>query len=421
MHHFAYKGGELHCEDVALSAIAREVGTPVYVYSAATLRRHYRVLSEAFSGMDCLIAFSVKANSNLAVLSLLRGLGAGADVVSAGELRRALAAGIPADRIVFSGVAKGVAEIDAALAAGIHQFNVESLPELIRLSERAVKAGVEAPVAFRVNPHVSAGGHANISTGKASDKFGIAWHEAEDFYDQALALPGIDVCGVDVHIGSQIADLAPMREAFGKVIDLVHRLRARGCPISRVDLGGGLAIPYAAGDHPASPADYATMIAEMTAGLDVQVILEPGRMIAGNAGILLTAIEYTKSRDDRLFAICDAGMNDLMRPALYGAHHEILTVRERAATEPLHEQDLVGPICESTDRFATARRLPSLAEGDLLALMSAGAYGAVMSNQYNTRPLCAEVLVDEARYEIVRRRPTFEDMTANEQIPDWLT
>ncbi len=419
MHHFEYRGDVLHCENVALPDIVSDVGSPVYVYSSATLRRHVKVLADAFEAQPCLIAYSVKANSNLAVLATLASMGAGADVVSEGEMRRALKVGIPASKIVFSGVGKSEAEINAALEAGIHQFNVESVPEMHRLSRLAEARGVKAPLALRVNPHVEAGGHANISTGGAEHKFGIAWHEARDVYDEAVSLPGIDVVGVDVHIGSQITELGPMRAAFTKVVELVRDLRSRSVPIRRIDLGGGLGIPYKEGETPATPAEYAVMIREVLGDLDVELILEPGRMIAGNAGVFVSRVEYIKERDGRKFAILDAGMNDLMRPALYQAVHDLKPV-VRDTTRTMQTYDLVGPICESTDRFAKDYSAAELRENDLVAFMSAGAYGAVMSNQYNSRPLCAEVLVDGDQFAVVRRVPTFEDMVANERVPEWL-
>lgn len=420
MHHFEYRGDILHCEGVAIPDLVEAFGTPLYVYSSATLTRHYSVLADAFAGQPCLIAYSVKANGNLGVLATLASLGAGADVVSAGEMMRALKVGIPARRIVFSGVGKSVSEINAALDAGIHQFNVESIPEMRRLSALAEAKGLRAPLALRVNPHVEAGGHANISTGAAEHKFGIAWHEAMDIYREAMMLPGIEVVGVDVHIGSQITNLEPMRKAFGKVVGLVRDLRSSGIPISRIDLGGGLGIPYSDHDAPASPADYADMVRDVLGDLDVQVILEPGRMIAGNAGIFVSRVEYVKERDGRRFAILDAGMNDLMRPALYQAVHQLKPVVRSADREDTL-YDLVGPICESTDRFAKDYPVAELREGDLVAFMSAGAYGAVMSNQYNSRPLCAEVLVKGDGFALVRKAPTFEEMLANERVPEWIT
>jgi len=421
LHHFQYIDGQLHCEGVSLNAIADAVGTPTYVYSTATLTRHANVIADAFDGQDCLIAYSVKANGNLAVLATLAKAGCGADVVSAGEMQRALKAGIPASKIVFSGVGKTRAEMVAALQAGIHQFNVESAGELEALSEVAISLGKQAPVALRVNPDVAAGGHPNISTGKQGDKFGVPWAGAEALYARAGELDGIKVVGVDVHIGSQIGDLAPMRAAFEKTASLAKRLREQGHAISRIDVGGGLGIPYQASDAPAPPSDYAAMIAEVTAGLDVQVILEPGRVIAGNAGVLITEALYLKQAPDRTFLIIDAGMNDLMRPALYQAHHDILHLREPPGRPKCSTYDVVGPICESTDKFASSREIPVVSPGDRLAFMSAGAYGAVLSSQYNARPLVAEVLVNGEAFDVIRRRPTFDEMTELERLPDWLS
>jgi diaminopimelate decarboxylase len=421
MHHFAYRDGVLHAEDVNLAALAEEIGTPFYCYSTATLERHYRVMDEAFAGTDHTICYAMKANSNQAVIKTMAGLGAGVDVVSEGELRRALAAGVPARKIVFSGVGKTAAEMRLALSEGIHQFNVESAAELRLLSEMARMQGRTAPVALRVNPDVAAGGHPNISTGKSGDKFGVPWNEAEALYAEAASLPGIRCVGVDVHIGSQIGDLAPMRAAFEKVVALALRLRGQGHDIRRIDVGGGLGIPYKDGDSPAPPSAYAAMIAEVTAGHGFEVILEPGRVIAGNAGVLLTTALYEKQAPDRTFLIVDAGMNDLIRPALYGAHHDILPVAEPAPGHPDKVYDVVGPICESTDKFAAGRTLPAVSPGDRLAFMSAGAYGAVLSSAYNARPLVPEILVDDDRFEIVRRRPSFEESIALEKVPDWLT
>jgi diaminopimelate decarboxylase len=420
MHHFDYRDGRLHCEDVDLAKLADEVGTPCYVYSTATLQRHARVIASAFEGQDCLIAFSVKANSNLAVLATLAAEGCGADVVSGGELQRALRAGIPASKIVFSGVGKTAREMELGLREGIHQFNVESAAELRLLSYVANGIGIEAPIAIRVNPDVAAGGHPNISTGKKGDKFGVPWTEAEDLYAEAATLPGIKVVGVDVHIGSQIGDLVPMRAAFEKVVGLAQRLRAARHDIARIDVGGGLGIPYKQGDEPPPPSAYAAMIAEVSEGLGVQVILEPGRVIAGNAGVMLTTALYEKTAPDRSFLIVDAGMNDLMRPALYGAHHDIRPLKQAATDAPEKTYDVVGPICESTDKFAAGREMPAVAPGDRLAFMSAGAYGAVLSSAYNTRPLVPEVLVNGDRFDIVRRRPDLEEMLQLEQVPDWL-
>ena len=420
MHHFNYKSGRLHCEDVDLDTIADAVGTPAYVYSSATLRRHARVIQSAFEGQDCLIAYSVKANGNIAILKTLAAEGCGADVVSGGELMKARRAGIPASKIVFSGVGKTRAEMELGLGEGIHQFNVESGAELQALSEVAAKMGKTASIALRVNPDVAAGGHPNISTGKAGDKFGVPWTDAPDLYNHALSLPGIKVVGVDVHIGSQIGDLAPMQAAFEKTIGLVKQLREQGHDITRVDLGGGLGIPYKSGDAPASPADYASMIASVTDGLDLQVILEPGRVIMGNAGIMLATALYHKPAPDRTFLILDAGMNDLMRPALYQAHHDIIPLKQPGPGTPNVTYDIVGPICESTDKFAAQRQMPEVAADERIAFMSSGAYGAVLSSQYNVRPLVAEVLVDGNDFAVVRKRPSFDEMMALEQIPDWL-
>jgi diaminopimelate decarboxylase len=420
MHHFDYRNGVLHAEGVSLETLAAELGTPLYVYSDATLRRHYRVLSEAFTGMDCLIAYAVKANSNIGVLATLARLGAGADVVSGGEMMKAIRAGVPASRIVFSGVGKTEDEIRLGLRLGIHQFNVESLPELERIARLAEEAGVRAPIAFRVNPHVEAGGHAHISTGSAEHKFGVAWHEAETFYAEAARTPGIDPVGVAVHIGSQIMRVDPLREAWKKVVTLVRTLRRQGFNIQRADFGGGLAAPYKPGDEPDSPALYARTAREVLGDLDVQLMLEPGRVIAGNAGVMLSRVEYVKERDGRTFVVLDAAMNDLIRPALYDAHHEVIPVRTPELGSPRRAVDLVGPVCESTDRFAKDRAMPPLREGDLVAFMTAGAYGAVLSSQYNARPLVAEAMVRGDAWSLVRRRPSFEEMIALEQEPDWM-
>ncbi len=420
MNHFGYRNGVLHCEDVSLEAIARELGTPAYVYSDATLRRHFNVLADAFADKKVLIAYAVKSNSNLGVIATLAALGAGADVVSGGELMKAMEAGVPADRIVFSGVAKTREEMRLGLERGIFQFNVESLPELHRLSAVAQEMNKRAPIAFRVNPHVEAGGHAHISTGTPETKFGIAWHEAEHFYEVASRLPNVDPVGIAVHIGSQIMRIDPMRAAWEKVVSLARRLRERGFGITRVDFGGGLGVPYKDSEDPDSPTIYARQAREVLGNLDVQLILEPGRLISGNAGVLISRVEYIKERDGRTFVILDAGMNDLMRPALYGAHHEVLPVRTPAMGAPRSAVDLVGPICESTDRFAKDRPMPPLKEGDLVAFMTAGAYGATLSSQYNSRPLVAEALVRGDACVVVRRRPTFDEMIALERAPDWV-
>lgn len=421
MHHFQYKSGRLHCEDVDLEGVAETVGTPLYVYSTATLRRHAQVIGAAFADVDCLIAYSVKANGNLAVLGTLASEGCGADVVSGGEMLRALKAGIPPEKIVFSGVGKTREEMALGLEKGIHQFNVESAAELETLAQVAIGLGKTAPIALRVNPNVAAGGHPNISTGKEGDKFGVPWSDAKSLYARARELGGIEAVGVDVHIGSQIGDLVPMEAAFEKTLGLTRDLIADGHQITRIDLGGGLGIPYQDSDSPASPADYAAMVRRLIADLPVQVILEPGRVIAGNAGIMITKMLYKKVAPDRTFLIVDAGMNDLMRPALYSAYHDVLPLKQADAGSDTHPYDIVGPICESTDKFAAARDLPLVEAGENLAFLSAGAYGAVLSSQYNARPLVPEVLVDGAEYAIVRKRPSFEQMTQLEDMPDWLT
>lgn len=418
MHHFQYRGGRLFAEDIDLTALAETVGAPFYVYSEATLRRHIRVFHDAFSGADALIAYSVKANSNLAVLKVLASEGAGADVVSGGELKRALKAGVAPGKIVFSGVGKTGDEIAAAIDAGIYQFNVESEPELDAISSIAQSKSKTAPIAFRINPDVAAGGHEKISTGKSEDKFGVPWSRARALYAKAREMKGVEIKGVDVHIGSQISDLAPFEAAFKKVAALIADLRADGCVIERLDLGGGLGIPYGEGATPPHPDAYAEMIKRVTAPLNVRLIFEPGRMIAGNAGVLVSRVIYVKEGEAKKFLVIDAGMNDLMRPALYDAWHEIWPVEERDGARESY--DVVGPICESADRFAKARMLPELRAGDLVALMSAGAYGAVQTSQYNTRPLIPEIMVCGERYAVIRKRPSFEEMTAGEMTPDWL-
>ena len=406
-------------EQVDLKAIAREVGTPVYVYSAATLTRHYEMFARALSHADALIAYSVKANSNLAVLSLLAKLGAGADVVSGGELTRALRAGIPANKVVFSGVGKTEDEMRAALRAGIHQFNVESMPELEALSECTQELGETARIAFRINPDVAAGGHEKITTGKAENKFGIDITLAEEAYNYASALPGIQITGVDMHIGSQITDLAPFKAAMEKVLALIGRLRAAGHTIESYDLGGGLGIPYSEDESaPPLPALYGKMVEDMIAGHNLKIICEPGRVIVGNAGILLTKVQYVKTGGARNFLILDAAMNDLIRPALYGAHHEIEPIS--AANNKRVDYDIVGPVCETGDTFAKDCALPEMSAGDLVAIHSAGAYGAVQSSQYNTRPLVPEVLVSGDKYAVIKSRPSVEDILKNESVPDWV-
>ena len=420
MRHFDYENGVMHAENVSLSDIADAVGTPVYVYSTATLKRHFEVFAKAFDGRKSLVAYSVKANSNLAVLKVLAGLGAGADVVSGGELARALTAGIPASKIVFSGVGKKPSEMRDALSAGIRMFNVESEAELEALNDVAMSMGKRAPISFRVNPDVTAGGHEKISTGKAENKFGIAWSGAMDAYARAADLPGIEVIGVDVHIGSQIDSLAPFKAAIDKVGGLIERLRAAGHTITTFDIGGGLGIPYGSNQsHPPLPSEYGKMVIEATAHLDVEMVFEPGRMIAGNAGVLLTEVTYVKRGENRDFLIVDAAMNDLIRPALYDAHHEIEPVIAPGPSGEYGLYDVVGPVCESGDTFTKRRELPHMRSGDRFVFHSAGAYGAVQAGQYNTRPLVPEVLVSGDKFAVVRERPRVEEILKLESIPDW--
>jgi diaminopimelate decarboxylase len=427
MNHFEPIDGDLACEGVPLSHIAETVGTPVYVYSSATLERHFAVLRDALvaeglrgeRGADPLIAFAVKANSNVAVLKTLARLGAGADTVSEGEIRRALAAGVPPERIVFSGVGKSAGEIAFALKAGVSEINVESEPEMHLASQIAQSLGTRAVIAIRVNPDVSAGGHAKISTGKSDNKFGVSFSEAERLYAQAANNAGLKPVGVTCHIGSQITDLAPMAEAFGKMKGLVQRLRAEGLGVERLDLGGGLGVPYFNQPTPPSPVDYARMIARTMDGLDVAYSFEPGRMIAANAGVLLSTVQHIHERPEgRKFAVLDAAMNDLIRPAMYDAYHDIRPVKPREGAAVTY--DVVGPICETGDTFTRDRDLPPLQSGDLVAFMSAGAYGAVMASEYNSRLLVPEVLVKGDRFAVIRPRPTYEDMLAKEAPAPWL-
>ncbi len=421
MDHFIYRDGILHAEDVPLPEIVRAVGSPVYVYSTATLERHYRVFAEALAGMPHLICYAMKANSNMAVLRVMARLGAGMDVVSIGEYRRARAAGVPGDRIVFSGVGKTTAEMTYALENGIRQFNVESEPELVRLSAVATSLGKSAPITIRVNPDVDARTHAKIATGKSENKFGIPISKAREVYAMAAVLDGIEVVGIDVHIGSQLTELEPYEDAFNKVAALTLALRADGHDIRRLDLGGGLGIPYRrANEAPPLPFDYGEVIRRTVGDLDCEIEIEPGRLIAGNAGLLVSEVIYRKAGEGRDFLILDAAMNDLIRPAMYDAWHDIVPVIEPRAGVNLQPFDVVGPVCESGDTFARARDLPGLEAGDLVAFRSAGAYGAVMSSEYNSRPLIPEVLVSGDRYDVVRARPTYEEMIARDAVPDWL-
>ena len=422
MNHFELRDGALFCEDVALSEIARAVGTPVYVYSTATLERHYTVLRDALRGAgvaDPLIAFAVKANSNVAVLRTLGRLGAGADTVSEGEIRRALAADIPAERIVFSGVGKTAGEIAFALRSGVCEINVESEPEMATVAAVAQQIGQRATIAFRVNPDVAAGGHAKIATGKSENKFGVSFAEAERLYAMASNNAWLKPVGVACHIGSQITDLQPMAQAFEKMAGLVRRLRGEGLHVERLDLGGGLGVPYFNQPEPPSPADYAAVVAGATRGLDVQLAFEPGRVIAANAGVLLAEVVHVHQRPEgRRFLVLDAAMNDLLRPAMYDAYHDIRAVAPREGQA--RPYDVVGPVCETGDTFTRDRDLPPFEAGDLVAFMSAGAYGASMASEYNSRPLVPEVLVNGDRYAVVRPRPTYDEMLSRETRPDWL-
>ncbi|WP_306753271.1 diaminopimelate decarboxylase [Paracoccus actinidiae] len=421
MDHFNYHGGELCAEDVPLSRIAAQVGTPVYVYSAATLTRHFGLFRQALDWTDHLVCFAVKANSNLAVLKLLGGLGAGMDVVSGGEYARAKAAGVPGDRIVFSGVGKTLAEMRMAIEGGIRQFNLESEPEMRALSALASSMGATVPVAVRVNPDVDAKTHEKIATGKSENKFGIPIARAREVYAEAASLPGLQVVGVDVHIGSQLTDLDPYRAAYAKVADLTRALRADGHAIIRLDLGGGLGIPYRRDNNaPPLPIEYGQVIRDTVGDLGCEIEIEPGRNIVGNAGVLLSQVIYVKEGEGRDFLIVDAAMNDLARPAMYGAHHDIVPVKEAAVGGPVRPFDVVGPVCESGDTFQKGAELPAMAAGDLIAFRSAGAYGAVMASEYNSRPLVPEVLVQGDHFAVIRARPTYEDMLARDSIPEWL-
>ena len=419
MHHFSYKSGILHAEDVNLKDLADEVGTPFYCYSTATLERHYKVMDDAFKGSDHAIYYAVKANSNQAVLKTMALLGAGMDVVSEGELRRALAAGVPARKIVFSGVGKTAREMALALREGIACFNVESEPELELLNEVAGRVGQRAAISIRVNPDVDAKTHAKITTGKSDNKFGITYQRASAVYARAAALPNLDVTGVDMHIGSQITELAPFEQAFKLMAELVDKLKAEGHNIRHLDLGGGLGVPYrGTNDVPPHPDEYAEMVKRTLGHLGLKYMLEPGRMIVGNAGIMVTRVIYVKENEGKQFVIQDGAMNDLIRPTLYDAYHEILSVDE-ARNEKSFEADVVGPVCETGDYLAKTRRLPQVEQGDLLAVMTAGAYGAVQSGTYNTRPLIPEVLVKGNQWALVRPRQSYETLIGLDQFAPW--
>jgi diaminopimelate decarboxylase len=422
MHHFSYVGGVLHAEGVSLARLAEEVGTPFYCYSTATLERHYRVLADAFADLDALICYAIKACSNQAVIKTLGALGAGMDVVSEGELRRARAAGIPADRIIFAGVGKTKAEMAYALGEGILGFNVESEPELDALSEVATSLGRTASIALRVNPDVDAKTHAKISTGKAENKFGVPFADAPRLYAKAAKLPSLKVTGVHMHIGSQITDLKPFRDAFSLMRELTLQLRREGQDLRHLDIGGGLGVPYLSGNEvPPSPHEYARVVRETLGDLGLKLCLEPGRMIVANAGILVARVIYSKRGRDKTFTIVDAAMNDLIRPTLYEAEHEIWPVEEALRHKAPVVQDVAGPVCETGDYLALDRKLPPYAADDLLAFMTAGAYGAAMSSTYNTRLLVPEVLVKGRDHAIVRPRQTYDALIAQDRLPDWLS
>ena len=421
MDHFKYRHGALAAEDVLISKIAAEVGTPFYLYSSATLLHHYELFDKALCGVDHQIFYAMKAASNQAILKLLADAGSGMDVVSGGEYARARAAGVPGELIVFSGVGKTRSEMEIALNGGIRQFNIESEPEMQLLSEVASSMGQVAPVTIRINPNIDAKTHSKISTGKKEDKFGIPISRARDVFAVAAQLPGIKPVGIDVHIGSQLIDLEPYGQAYDKVAELTEILRADGHLISRLDLGGGLGIPYKKNNQqPPTPEDYAALVRNKVGHLGCQIEIEPGRLIAGNAGILVSEVIYVKEGEDRTFLIVDSAMNDLIRPALYDAYHEILPIQEPKSDLDYQTYDVVGPVCESGDTFAKERWLPSMTAGDLLAFRSAGAYGSVMASEYNSRPLVPEVLVRNDQFAVIRERPTYQDMINRDITPKWL-
>ena len=421
MDHFLYRDGRLHAEDVAIQEIAAQVGTPFYVYSTATLIRHFKLFDEALDGLDHLVCFAMKAASNQAILKTLGDLGAGMDVVSGGEYLRARAAGVPGERIVFSGVGKTRGEMHQALQGGVRQFNIESEPELYLLNEVALSLGSTAPITIRVNPDVDAKTHAKIATGKSENKFGIPISRAREVYALAARLKGLEVVGIDVHIGSQLTELEPFVAAYRKVAELTETLRADGHNIRRLDLGGGLGIPYTrSNEAPPLPTDYGAMVKRELGHLGCEIEIEPGRLIAGNAGLLVSSVIYVKSGEDREFLILDAAMNDLVRPAMYDAHHDIVPVIEPAAGSEPAVYDIVGPVCESGDTFAKGRPLVAQQQGDLVAFRSAGAYGSVMAGEYNTRPLIPEVLVNGDQFAVIRARPSYDEIINRDSLPDWL-
>lgn len=421
MDHFLYRDGQLHAEDVLVADIAKAVGTPFYVYSTATLVRHFKLFDDALDGLPHLVCFAMKSLSNQAVIRLLADAGAGMDVVSGGEYARARAAGVPGDRIVFSGVGKTVDEMRLTLSGGIRQFNVESEPEMIMLSKVATELGVEAPITIRVNPDVDAKTHAKIATGKSENKFGIPISRAREVYAMAAELPGLKVIGIDVHIGSQLTELEPFELAYQKVAELTEVLRADGHTIERLDLGGGLGIPYArSNEAPPLPTDYGALIKKTVGHLGCEIEIEPGRLISGNAGLMVSEVIYVKEGEDREFLILDGAMNDLIRPAMYEAHHDIVPIVEPTPGAEQATYDIVGPVCESGDTFAKGRTMPKVEAGDIVAFRSAGAYGAVMSSEYNSRPLIPEVLVHGDQFAVIRARPTFDEMIARDTLPEWL-
>ncbi|WP_271948459.1 diaminopimelate decarboxylase [Ruegeria faecimaris] len=421
MDHFLYRDGALYAEDVPISEIAAAVGTPFYVYSTATLLRHFQLFDEALDGTDHLVCYAMKAASNQAILKTLAEAGAGMDVVSGGEYLRAKAAGVPGDKIVFSGVGKTAEEIRTALTGGIRQFNVESEPEMEVINAVALDLGVVAPITVRVNPDVDAKTHAKIATGKSENKFGIPIARASEVYAHAASLPGLKVIGIDVHIGSQLTELEPFALAYQKVAELTETLRSEGHNIRRLDLGGGLGIPYArSNDAPPLPLEYGALIKDTLGHLGCEIEIEPGRLIAGNAGLMVSKVIYVKSGEGRDFLILDGAMNDLIRPAMYEAYHDIVPVIEPVPGTEQQPYDIVGPVCESGDTFAKQRQMPSLGAGDLVAFRSAGAYGAVMSSEYNTRPLIPEVLVHGDQFAVIRERPSFDEIINRDTIPEWL-
>ncbi|MEP2718540.1 diaminopimelate decarboxylase [Pseudophaeobacter sp.] len=421
MDHFLYRDGALYAEDVPVAEIAAAVGTPFYVYSTATLLRHFRLFDEALEGMDHLVCYAMKAASNQAILKTLAQAGAGMDVVSQGEYLRAKAAGVPGDKIVFSGVGKTAEEIRCALTGGLRQFNVESEPEMAVINAVALELGLVAPVTIRVNPDVDAKTHAKIATGKSENKFGIPISRAREVYAHAASLPGLKVIGIDCHIGSQLTELEPFRKAYEKVAELTETLRSDGHDIRRLDLGGGLGIPYTrSNEAPPLPVEYGQLIKETLGHLDCEIEIEPGRLIAGNAGLMVSKVIYVKSGEDREFLIVDGAMNDLIRPAMYEAHHDIVAVTEPAPGVEPRPYDIVGPVCETGDTFAKERNMPPLAAGDLIAFRSAGAYGAVMASEYNSRPLVPEVLVHGDQFAVIRPRPDYDEMINRDTIPEWL-